>query len=97
MSGAAKKLVSVSATSLSMTKTSKKDVVLDRIPCIHYLVYFWKDQDEVLALLDLESEVNAMTPAYTSKLGLTVRPMNIRAQKVDGSTLEIFGIVLASF
>ena len=38
-----------------------------------------------------------MTIAYVSKLGLKVHPINVRAQKIDGSTLEIFRIVLASF
>ena len=38
-----------------------------------------------------------MTPGYASKLGLKVRPTNVEAQKIDGSTLETFGMVLASF
>ena len=38
-----------------------------------------------------------MTPAYTSRLGLQVYRTNIGAQKIDGSTFEIFGMVLASF
>ena len=80
-----------------MTKASKEDVVLDRVLCIHYPVCFRKDQDEVPALINSGSEVNAMTPTYTSKIGLTVRPTNVGAQKVDGSTLETFGMVLASF
>ena len=83
--------------SLSMTKASKEDVVLDHVPCIYYPVCFRKDQDKVLALIDSGSEVNAMTFAYASKLGLTVRLTNVGAQKVDGSTLETFGMVLASF
>ena len=89
--------MSVSATFLSITKPTKKDVVLDRVPCIHYLFCFGKDQDKVLALIDSESEVNAMTLVYASKLGLTVYLTNVGAQKVDDSTLKIFGMVLASF
>lgn len=80
-----------------MAKTSKKDMVLDRVPYIHYPMCFQKDQDEVLALIDSKSKVNTMTPVYTSKLGLTIRPTNVGAQKIDDSTFEIFGIVLASF
>ena len=38
-----------------------------------------------------------MTPAYASRLGLRVHRTNIGAQKIDGSTLETFGMVLASF
>lgn len=51
----------------------------------------------MLALIDLESKVNTMTPVYTSKLGFKVCLTNVKAQKVDGSILKIFGIVLASF
>ena len=38
-----------------------------------------------------------MTPAYAAKLGFQVRKTNIEAQKIDGSTLETFGMVLADF
>ena len=38
-----------------------------------------------------------MTPGYISKLGLKVRPTNVRAQKINGSTFETFEMVLASF
>ncbi len=53
----AKKLVAVSATSTSMT--DKKTEELERVPCIRYPVIFKKDQIE--ALPDSESEVNAMS------------------------------------
>ena len=62
-----------------MTKANKEAVVLNWILCIYYPMCFWKDQEEVLALISLESEVNAITPAYTSKQGLKVHPINIRA------------------
>ena len=91
-----KKLVSVLATSLSLTETGKEDdVALQRISCVHYLIRFKKK--EVHALINSGSEVNAMTPAYASSLGLWVYRTNIGAQKINGSTLETFGIVLASF
>lgn len=48
-------------------------------------------------MLDLGSEVNAITPAFTSKLGFKICSTNVRAQKIDGSTLQTFGIVLTSF
>ena len=38
-----------------------------------------------------------MTPGYASKLGLKIRPIDVGAQKIDGSTLLTFGMVLASF
>ena len=53
MSGAtqAKKLVSVSATSASVTGASKEAqevIVLDRVPCIYYLVQFQKDKGAII-------------------------------------------------
>ena len=38
-----------------------------------------------------------MTPAFASKLGLKVCSTDVKAQKIDGSTLQTFGMVLASF
>ena len=63
----AKKLVSVSATSASVTGANKEaqEVILDRVPCIHYPVQFQKDKEVIKALIDSGSKVNAMTPAYT--------------------------------
>ena len=91
-----KKLVLISVTSLSVTETSKEDdVPLQKVPCVHYLIRFKKK--EVQALIDSGSEVNAMTPAYASRLCLQVHRTDIGAQKIDGSTLKIFGMVLASF
>ena len=79
-----------------MTKTNK-EVTLERVSYIHYPLYFWKDTIGIRALIDLGSEVNAMTPTYTAKLGLKVRKTNIGTQKIDGFTFEIFEIVLADF
>ena len=79
-----------------MTETNK-EVTLEWVPSINYPLYFRKDTAGVRALVDLGSEVNAMTPAYAAKLGLKVRKTDIGAQKIDGSTLETFGMVLADF
>ena len=92
----AKKLVSVLATFSSVTETNKK-VTLKRIPCIYYPLRFRKDTEGVRALVDLGSKVNAMTLTYAAKLGLKVQKTDIGAQKIDGSTLETFGMILADF
>ena len=94
----AKKLVSVLATSSSVTEASKEEhMTLGRVLCVHYPLRFWKDTADVRALIDSGSEVNAMTPAYASKLGLRVRHTDVEAQKIDGSILQTFGMVLANF
>ena len=38
-----------------------------------------------------------MNPNYTQKLRFKIQRTNIRAQKIDGSTLEIFEMVIADF
>ena len=94
----AKKLVLVLGTSSSVIETSKEEHVnLERVSCVHYPLRFRKDTADVRALIDSGSEVNAMTPAYTSKLGLRVRYTDVGAQKIDGSTLQTFGMALANF
>ena len=62
-----KKLVSVSATSASVTRADKEvqKMILDQVPYIYYLVSFRKDKKATIwALINLNSKVNAMTPAY---------------------------------
>ncbi len=38
-----------------------------------------------------------MIPAYVTKLGLTTQKTSVGAQKIDGLSLETYGIVSASF
>ena len=38
-----------------------------------------------------------MSFAYAKRLGLKTRKTNVGAQKIDGSTLEIFGMMIADF
>ena len=89
--------MSVSATSTSVTGIREENIPLTRLPCIHYLVQFQKDPNGTQALLDSGSKVNAMNPAYASRIGLRVYRNNIGAQKINDCTFKIFGMVLASF
>ena len=97
----AKKLVLVLAAYASVTGASKKAqkvIVLDRMPCIHYPVQFRKDQGATIrALINSGSKVNAMTLAYTKKLGLRTQKTDLRAQKIDGSLLKTYEMVIAAF
>ena len=72
--------------------------VLDRVSSICYLIQFRKDKGkDVLALLDSWSKVNAMILAYTAHLGLKVKVTNVGVQKIDGSSLATYGMVIAAF
>ena len=83
---------------LSATEASKEEhVSLEWMLCIHYLLRFRKNTTGIKVLIDSDSEVNAMLPIYVSQLGLKVHYTDIGDQKIDSSTLETFGMVLASF
>ena len=49
------------------------------------------------ALFDLNSEVNAIHPTFTRKLGLPIRPTNVGAQKIDNTMLNTYEIVVVAF
>lgn len=70
---------------------------LEYILSIWYLVKFKKDYIEIKTLIDSGSKINAMTLAYIAIFGLCVYFTNVRAQKIDRSTLLTYSIVLAIF
>lgn len=70
-------------------------MLLEKIFSINSLLWFQKN--EFQTLINLGRKINTITLGYASKLGLKVCSTNIRAQKIDNSTLEMFGIILASF
>ena len=80
---------------------SGKEIVV-RVPCIYYPVWFQKDQgqedqEQVKALLNSGSKVNAISPAYIERLGLKTWKTNVGVQKIDDSALETFGMVITDF
>lgn len=62
-----KKQVSVLVVSALVIKASKKDnLMLEKVSCIYYSVWFKKNKVKVL--IDFNSKINAMILAYASKL-----------------------------
>lgn len=68
---------------------------LTQILYIQYFITFWKKF--ILVLLDLGSEVNAIYLTFTKELRLLVRLIDVGAQKIDNSILDIYEIVIAAF
>lgn len=95
----AKKLTSTLINFLFIARASMKNILklLDWRSCIYYLFCFQKNTKSVKALIDSRSKINAITSEYTSKLSFKVRFTNVKAQKIDSSSLKTFKIVLASF
>ena len=48
-------------------------------------------------LINSGSKVNAMDPAYATKLGLRARKIDVGVQKIDKSHLDTFGMVIADY
>ena len=48
-------------------------------------------------MLNSSNDVNAMNLTFAQKLSLHIRKTNVRAQKINGSALETFGMVIADF
>ena len=80
-----------------MTASSKVNT-LQHLPYIYFPVQFQGGQArEVRALINSDSKVNAMTPAFAARLGLSIHPTGIGAQKIDGSALRTYGMAIAGF
>lgn len=78
------------AISMPVTEVSKKEkIALAWVSYIHYPLHFQKNsENEICALVNSGSKVNAITPAYLSKLGLQIRQIDVKAQKIDGLSLR---------
>ncbi len=90
------KQIVVLTTSILTTEASEK-TFLERVSCIWYSVWLQKDQDNLKALIDLDSKDNAMHSVYTTKLGLRVRKTNFGVQKIDWYCSKTFSMVIANF
>ena len=71
------------------------DEKIVKVPCIFYPIRFQEEQ--VKALLNSGSKINAINPNFARKLGFKVWKTNVKAQKIDSFALKIFRIVIANF
>ena len=95
MSKAAKKLELVLAT--SMLTTDAREQALEYVSYICYPVQFKKNKTPMQGLINLGSEVNAMHLSFAKQVGLPIWLTDIRAQKINGSTLDTHGMVVTAF
>ena len=91
--------VSANSTPLTVAREEAVDKNLGsnfiRVLCIQYSINF--KQKFMLALLNSGNKVNAIHPTFVKELGLLIKSTNIRVQKIDGITLDIFRMVVAAF
>ena len=63
-----------------MSTTDAKEVALEHVSCMQDLVQFkGMSKAQGQALIDSESEVNAIHPTFAKQLGLPIRPTNVGA------------------
>ena len=74
---------------------SKYPKNLAQVPCNRYLINFGNKSASVF--FDLGSQVNAVYLTFSKKLSFSMRPTDIGVQKIVGSMLDIFRMVLTSF
>ena len=79
-----------------MLMTGARIKALECIPYINYLIQFKRDMTQVQTLIDSESEINSIYPTFTKELSLFIRLLDVRAQKIDGTMLDTYEIVIAA-
>ena len=50
-----------------------------------------------MVLFDSKIEVNTIQPTFAKKLGFSIRSIDVKAWKIDGTMLDIYEIVVAVF
>ena len=70
---------------------------LAQVPYIRYPITFQKKFVPMSALFDSGSEVNAIYPIFVQKLGLPIRLMDVGAQKIEGTILDTYEMIVTAF
>lgn len=68
-----------------------------RVLYIWYLITFRKKSVLILALFNLGNEVNVIYPTFARELGLPIKLIDVRAQKIDSTTLDTSGMIVSAF
>lgn len=69
-----------------MTEANNNNIVSEQLLYIHHLFHFWKKQkNDIQALINFVSKVNAIILIYALKLGFKTCYNKVRAQKIDDS------------
>ena len=67
------------------------------VPSIRYPITFQIKSVPISGLFNSSCEVNAIHLIFARELGLFIMPIDVRDKKIDGTTLDIFGMVVAAF
>lgn len=78
---------------ITTTLEVQAETALQYVSYIWYLVQFQERLAETQALIDSDSEFNAIISAYTVKLGFITQKTDVGTRKIYCLTLENYGIV----
>ena len=70
---------------------------LTQVLGIWYPITFQKKCVPVSVHFNSSSKVNAIYPTFVKELSLSIRPTDVRVQKIDRSKLNTFRMVVAAF
>ena len=68
-----------------------------QVLCIRYPITFRKKSVLMSALLDSGSKINTIHPTFARELGVPIRTTDVGAQKIDGTMLDTFRMVVVAF
>ena len=68
---------------------------LAQVQCIRYTINFGKKS--VSTFFDSGSKANTIHLAFAKELGLTIKSTDVKAQKIAGTMLETYGMIVATF
>ena len=88
---------------MPVTKSREKAVedgenlryILAQVPYICYPLNF--EEKSVSALFDSGNKVNAIYATFVKELSLSIRPINVQAQKIDGNMLDTYSMIVIAF
>ena len=75
-----------------------REKALKYVFCIYYPIQFKSANEiQVQVLVDLKSEINAIYLTFVKKPGLSIRSLKIETQKIDGTILDTYSMVVTVF
>ena len=90
--------IEIKKTGKNGKNSKNRDEDLTNLARVLYIQYPITSRKQfLLALLDSRGEVNAIYPTFAKELGLPIRLTDIRLQKIDGTIIEIYEIIVAVF
>lgn len=77
------------------SKNKDLKTILTQVSYIQYPITFQKQF--MLVLFDSENKVNTIYLTFAKKLSFLIKPIDVEVQKIDGTTLDTYEMMVAAF